>query len=137
MRRNYVDSKFLLATIGIWFLFMALAIINAAIRNEVYKPLVGDLAAHQISSVIFIVAILIVTYAILKFAKIELTDYDAFLMGAIWLISTILFEFLAGYYIFRNPWEKLLADYNLFEGKIWCLVLLTILLAPFVANRMR
>lgn len=132
-----MDSKFVIVTIGVWLLFMVLAIINAVIRNEVYKPVVGDLAAHQISSIIFMAVILLVAYAILRISNLELSDFKAFFMGAIWLISTIAFEFIAGHYVFGNTWEKLLADYNLFEGRIWSLVLLTILLAPYIANKLR
>ncbi|MBS7633724.1 hypothetical protein KEJ15_08980 [Candidatus Bathyarchaeota archaeon] len=132
-----MDSKFVIVTIGIWLLFMVLAIINAVIRNEIYKPVVGDLAAHQISSIIFMAVILVVTYAILRISNLELSDFKAFFMGTIWLISTIAFEFIAGHYVFGNPWEKLLADYNLFEGRIWSLVLLIILLAPYIANKLR
>ena len=50
--------KILTFSLGMWFLFMILAIINAGIRNEVYKSLVGDLMAHQIGTVLFIVVIL-------------------------------------------------------------------------------
>jgi len=132
-----MDLKFVIVTIVAWFLFMVLAIINAGIRNGVYKPVVGDLAAHQISSVIFMAVILVLTYAILRFSNLGLSDSEAFFMGTIWLISTIMFEFIAGHYVFGNPWEKLLADYNLFEGRIWSLVLLTILIAPYIANKLR
>jgi hypothetical protein len=132
-----MDSKFVIVAIGAWFLFMVLAIINAGIRNGVFKPVVGDLAAHQISSVIFMAVILVVTYAILRFSNLVLSDFEAFFMGTIWMISTIMFEFIAGHYVFGNPWEKLLADYNLFEGRIWSLVLLTILIAPYIANKLR
>jgi len=132
-----MDSKFVIVTIGAWFLFMVLAIINAGIRNEVYKPVVGDLTAHQISSITFMTVILVVTYAILRFSNLELGDSEALFMGAIWLGLTIIFEFIAGHYIFGNPWEKLLADYNLFEGRIWSLVLLTIFLAPYITNKLR
>ena len=55
-----MDSRFVIITIGAWFLFMVLAIINAGIRNGVYKPVVGDLAAHQISSITFMAIILVI-----------------------------------------------------------------------------
>ncbi|MGQ9625254.1 MAG: hypothetical protein ACUVT9_07815 [Candidatus Bathycorpusculaceae bacterium] len=48
-----------------------------------------------------------------------------------------MFEFIAGHYVFGNSWEKLLADYNLLEGRLWSLVLLTILIAPYIANKLR
>lgn len=114
---------------------MVIAIVNAGLRNGVYKPVVGDLAAHQISSIIFIVAILVVTYFILRFSNLVLTDMQSLYIGIVWLIFTILFEFVAGHYVFGNPWEHLIRDYNLLEGRIWGLVLITILLSPYVANK--
>jgi len=50
-------TKFFIFTIGTWFLFMIFAIINAGLRNGIFKPIFGDLAAHQISTVIFILII--------------------------------------------------------------------------------
>lgn len=38
-----------------WFGMMALAIINGGIRDVVYKPYVGELPAHQISTVILLI----------------------------------------------------------------------------------
>ena len=43
---------------------------------------------------------------------------------------TVAFEFLAGHYVFGNSWERLIADYDVFRGRIWILVLLMNLLAP-------
>ena len=132
---GYMNQKYVYFTIGTWFLFMILAIINAGIRNEIYKPVVGNLRAHQISTIIFIVLILLITYLILRFYKIELSDKDALIIGSIWLTLTICFEFLAGHYAFGNSWDKLLADYNILKGRIWSLVLITTFSAPFVSNR--
>jgi len=129
-----MEMKIIAVTLGTWFLFMILAIINAGIRNGVYKPIVGDLTAHQISTVIFAIVIFVVTYLILRFSDLNLSDSQALLMGTIWLILTIGFEFIAGHYIFGNSWEKLLADYNILNGRIWSLVLLTIFTAPLLSN---
>lgn len=131
-----MDRRFLLVLIGTWFLFMILAIINAGIRNGVYKPIIGDLRAHQLSTLTFIIMILIVTYLVLRFSNLHLTDSQALIMGSIWLILTICFEFLAGHYIFGNPWDKLIADYNILAGRVWSLVLLTIFLAPYVTKKL-
>ena len=131
-----MNSKFFALTIGTWFLFMFLAIVNAGIRNNVYKPLVGDLVAHQISTIIFIIVIFAVTYLVLRFSSMKLSDSEALLMGTIWLVLTIIFEFIAGHYIFGNSWEKLFADYNILRGRIWSLVLLTTFLSPYLANKL-
>ena len=122
--------------IGTWFLFMILAIINAIIRNEGYKPLIGDLRAHQLSTFTFIILIFVVTYFVLKFSNLQISDKEAILLGFLWLMMTITFEFIAGHFIFGNPWEKLIADYNILQGRIWILVLFTILFSPYITNKL-
>ena len=47
--------------------------------------------------------------------------------GIMWVALTVAFEFLAGHYVFGNSWKRLTADYNVFRGRIWILVLLTAL----------
>ncbi|HQJ08016.1 MAG TPA: hypothetical protein PLF54_03365 [Deltaproteobacteria bacterium] len=58
-------------------------------------------------------------------------------IGITWLGSTVAFEFVAGRYVFGNSWERLLADYNVFRGRLWIAVLLVELLGPLGAARMR
>ena len=129
-----MEMKIITVTLGTWFLFMILAIINAGIRNGVYKPIFGDLTAHQISTLIFVIVIFVVTYLILRFSDLNLSDSQALLMGITWVLLTIGFEFIAGHYAFGNSWEKLLADYNILNGRIWSLVLLTVFTAPLLSN---
>lgn len=130
-----MDTKFIIVTLVVWFIFVIVAIINGGIRNNVYKPYVGDLTAHQISTIIFIIAILIITYLILKFSNIQLSDSKSIIMGFIWLLLTIFFEFIAGHFIFGNSWDKIVGDYNILKGRIWSLVLLTTFLAPYITNK--
>jgi hypothetical protein len=47
---------------------------------------------------------------------------QAWSIGALWVAMTLAFEFLAGHYLFKNPWEKIVADYNVTRGRIWVLV---------------
>jgi len=130
-----MNSKIIIFTIVTWFLFMLIAIINAILRNTVYKPIIGDLRAHQLSTLIFISLIIISTYIILKFFNIKLSTNESFIIGTIWLISTICFEFIAGVYVFGNTWDKLLADYNILKGRIWSLVLIIIFFSPYITNK--
>jgi hypothetical protein len=130
-----MNLKILIMTFGTWFLFMILAVINAVIRNGVYKPIIGDLRAHQLSTIIFIVFILIFTYLIFRFSNITLTPNETYLIGIIWFLMTIGFEFLAGHYIFGNSWEHLFADYNILKGRIWVFVPLTLLFSPYLIHK--
>ncbi len=114
-----------------WFAFPFVAILNGVLREVTYKNLVGDLPAHQISTVTGIIIFGIIFYFIFKKWKIENRDH-ALILGFIWLVLTILFEFGFGHFIMGNSWEKLLYDYNLTEGRTWSLFLLWLLIAPYV-----
>jgi hypothetical protein len=61
------------------------------------------------------------------------TTRVAWSIGALWVTLTLAFEFLAGHYVFGTPWRQLLADYNIFRGRIWVLVLVTTATAPWLA----
>lgn len=134
--RRSMDTKLIGLTVGTWLIFMVAAIANAVIREAVYGPVVGNLVAHQISTFVFMAMILLITFLVFRFADVELSVQQAFLIGAVWLVLTVAFEFLAGHYVFGNPWEKLLADYNLLQGRIWGLILVTVLFAPYLANEL-
>lgn len=119
-------------TIITWLMLLVLAILNGTLRNIVYKPWVGDLWAHQISTV---VAIVVFTAVIFLRFKDQVSQYSygqLLWVGIVWVGMTIIFEFIGGHYLFGNSWEKLLADYNIFKGRVWVLVLATELLAPVV-----
>ncbi len=112
-----------------WFVFPFIGILNGVLREATYKKFVGDLPAHQISTATGIIFFGLIFYFIFKKWKIKSLNV---LIGLIWLALTILFEFGFGHYIMGNPWEKLLHDYNLLEGRIWSLFLIWITIAPFV-----
>jgi uncharacterized membrane protein len=54
-----------------WFAFPFVAILNATLRQLIYKKPLGDLAAHQISTATVIVFFGIIFYFIFKRWKIE------------------------------------------------------------------
>jgi hypothetical protein len=62
---------------------------------------------------------------------------QAWEVGLIWVALTLAFEFLAGHYVFHNPWSRLLEDYNVVRGRIWILVLITTLMSPRLCAGLR
>ncbi len=51
-------------------------------------------------------------------------------IGILWTVMTVCFEFGFFHFVAAVPWEKLLADYNILAGRLWLLVLLTTLFGP-------
>lgn len=130
-----MDNKFIVKIIVLWFLLVILAAANGVIRVFGYKPFVGELAAHQISAIVFIIVIFTVSYFAFRKNINKISDDILLFVGLIWIVLTETFEFLAGHYLFGNSWEKLLADYNIFFGRVWILVLLAIFIAPYAVGR--
>jgi hypothetical protein len=59
------------------------------------------------------------------------------LLAAMMLALTAAFELLFGRYVAGASWESLLADYDLRRGRLWPLVLVTLLLAPWLVSLAR
>lgn len=110
--------------------------INGGLRDALYKSAVGDLVAHQISSVTGITLFALVIWWMSRLWPIQ-SSRQAWTIGLIWLMMTIAFEFLFFHYVTGHSWSELLANYNIFEGKVWVLVLLWTFIAPYVFWRLR
>ena len=116
----------------VWVALLALAVVNGAAREAWLVPRIGGRAGHAASSLSLSAAILLLAW--LTIAWIDpASARDALLIGLVWLGLTLAFEFLAGHYLFRKPWNELLADYDILSGRIWVLVLVTTMLAPVLA----
>ena len=129
-----MERKIFLYALGIWFILVVAAILNGAFRESFITSKVGEQVGHVISTVIFICVILVVTYLFLSNLKINYTKTDLLLIGALWLILTILFEFVFGHYVMGHSWNRLFADYNILKGRVWSFVLLTTFIAPLLID---
>ena len=109
---------------------MPIAIANGVLRNSVYQPIVGELLAHQISTIIACLLFLLLVYFLWRQELPSLSQRQLLFIGLIWVLLTILFEFAFGHYVIGHSWELLFADYNFFTGRIWLLFLLNSFFAP-------
>ena len=117
--------------LAVWVVLLVLAIANAGLREGVWTPKFGAQVGHVLSTVILCAAIVVVAFFATRWLAPSSAG-EALLIGAVWTVLTLAFEFLGGHYIFGNPWEKILADYNVFRGRVWVLVPLTTLLSPWI-----
>lgn len=113
-----------------------LAVMNGVARTVWITPHWGEQTGHLISTltgglVLFLTMVLFLPWIGPK------TRCRLWQIGFFWLALTVAFEFLAGHYLFGNPWERLLADYNIFRGRVWVVILLLQLFGPPVAGRLR
>lgn len=98
-------------------------------------PAVGTLAGHQLSVVTGSVAFLALTWAMLRHDAPRQSDRWLLGLGTVWVAATILFEFGFGHWVMGHSWSYLLADYNVLAGRLWTVVLATVLIAPLAVKR--
>ena len=127
----------MLLTYGIgWLGMVAIAILNGAMREKVYGSHLRELSAHQLSTLImlFFLGLYIGGFTL---AFPPESSQQALALGSLWVAMTIAFEFLFGHYLMGHSWSRLFQDYNLFKGRVWCLVLIWTGFAPYVFYHLR
>lgn len=120
----------------LWIPLVFVAILNGTLRVEVYGRWVPELAAHQISTVTGILLVGLYTWLAMKRWPVDSTR-TALLIGLLWFLMTIAFEFGFGHFVMGNSWERLFHDYNLLAGRVWSLFLLWVLVAPLAVFRLQ
>ena len=123
-----------LKSLGIWFLLAISAIIVATFRIAVLLPQVGEQTAHQLGTILYLIVQFLIIYLFIR--KMKIWDVKTLLLiGIFWVVITIIFELVFGHYVIGHSWQKLFADYNLFNGRLWVLVLINNIVAPLISGK--
>lgn len=117
-----------------WLAMLLVSVANGAVRDFTYGRRMSELAAHQLSTVISVVLLgMVIRLCIRRWPPAS--GREALTVGLLWLAMTVAFEFLFFHYAGGHSWAALLANYNVFEGRVWVMVLLWIALAPYLVCR--
>jgi hypothetical protein len=115
---------------------LLVSVANGAARDFTYGRQVSELAAHQISTAIGVLLLGIVMWVAIRRYPPP-TARHAVLIGVLWAGLTVAFEFLFFRYVGGHSWADLLANYDVTRGRVWVLVVLWLLVAPYLFFRMR
>lgn len=116
--------------VGVWLMFLVVAFTLGAVRELALRPLIGEHAAHIVGTLAVVAAFLGITALFVGRVRDRCSPGDFWWIGLLWLVMTASFEFLFFHFVAGKPWDELLAEYNVAEGRIWVLVLLSTLLGP-------
>lgn len=119
-----------------WLALLVAMMANGFFRGLVLQPRLGEHVARQVASLLGVLIVLALTA---PFVRRLGNPGSAELLGVglLWLLLTVVFEFLLGRYVSGATWETQLADYNLLRGRLWPLVLLATFLAPWLWGLVR
>jgi hypothetical protein len=125
-----------LKALALWFGILALAFMNGALRAQVLIPALGHAGGLISSGLILSACIFGVAFAAAPWYG-RLTSHQWLLIGAFWLVLTLIFEFGVGRLIEHRSWAELFEAYTFKGGNLWPLVLLAAFIAPWCAAKAR
>ena len=118
-----------------WLVLLFFAILNAVLREGLYKPFlsfyIGTFWAHQISSPILTLIFFPIIYFFIKHNINGLSVKLSVLTGLIWCFLTLFFELFMNFYIRHLSLLEVLKTYYIWNGELWVLVLVYLLIAPY------
>jgi hypothetical protein len=113
-----------------WLVLLVAMMANGFIRGFVLQPRLGEDVARQVASLVGVGIVLALTGPFVR--KLGCPGSAQLLgVGLVWLFLTVGFELLLGR-LSGAPWQTQLADYDLLRGRLWPLVLLATLGAPWL-----
>ena len=116
-----------------WLGLFAIAAANGALR-QLYGQRLAEERAHQVSSVVLLVAIIPWVRRTQSRSPLPSTS-AAVRVGLAWAAATVVVEFLLGRYLNKQDWAEIVGAYNVSKGRLWLLDVVGIAAAPALARR--
>ncbi len=115
---------------------LGIAVANGALRQATIAKVMPELRAHQLSTLIGSVLIGLFIWLVVRTWP-PASSRQALLVGIVWLLLTVAFEFFMGLVLLHRPLWQVLREYDVFAGRVWALFLVWLTLAPWVFFRLR
>ena len=119
--------------LGLWVLMAAVAVLNGGFREFALIPRVGEYVGHLLSTAVLVGAILLLSGLFFWWSPTAHSRLELLLIGVIWTMLTVGFEFLVGY-LEGTPVSTTLGQYNVLAGQVWIAVPITLLFAPLLCG---
>ncbi|MEP0919001.1 hypothetical protein NC981_19390 [Leptolyngbya sp. DQ-M1] len=120
----------------IWLMFIMAESLNGTIRELWLVPVLGDVRAHQVAFITGSILILTIAALFIRWLGASRLS-QLFTVGFLWMVLAVAFEIVLGRFILGYSWERIAANYNLFQGGLMLIGLILLLLAPWIAAKLR
>ncbi len=108
-----------------------LAVLNGILRDFFYGKYLSVKTSHQISVVILIIILGVYIWIMLRKRLFKSLDQAVYFV-AVWMVLTIVFEFIFFGLIMKKPFSDLVEAYNLLDGELWPLILIFLFAIPII-----
>lgn len=120
----------------LWLPMIVIAIANAGLREMVWDNYFDELTAHQISTATLILFCTVYIGLIFPFIGVRSFNH-VLLIGFLWVLLTVGFEFVFGFLVMSNSLKELINDYNLLQGRLWSVFLMGLFILPSLFYTLR
>ncbi|HEX5093969.1 MAG TPA: hypothetical protein VFV84_14895, partial [Burkholderiales bacterium] len=125
-----------LKALALWLLILVFAVANGGVREAVLLKAFARDTAFTVSGLLLVACILAI--AILSIPWLGRLTYPQYaLVGGLWLLLTLAFEFGFGLLVRGGTLDSLLDAYRFKDGNIWPVVLVVVAIAPTIAALVR
>ncbi len=129
-------SLLVLKAAFVWLIIAVLAVFNAVFREKLLAPLIGPHAALPVSGLMLSALILLAAFLSVPFFEAAKAGSYLF-VGFLWLVFTLLFEFLFGRFAAGKTWHEIIQVFNVKKGDLFMLVLLSAFISPWLSAELR
>lgn len=127
---------YLLRGFLIWLVIAFAESIHGTLRQIFLAPLIGDFPARRIAFFTGMLLIYLIAYFSTRWISAP-TIKSLFIVGLMWAILTLAFEFGLGFFVLGYSRERMFEDYDVSRGGFMGFGLLFMVLAPYLAARLR
>ncbi|HEX9758126.1 MAG TPA: hypothetical protein VGB26_10035 [Nitrospiria bacterium] len=122
--------------LAVWLVMVVAAILNGILREKVLLPLLGNQISLPLSGILLSILVFLITFLFIPFfGKLDGKTYIG--IGILWVLLTLVFEFLFGHFVVGKTLKEIVQVFNLFEGNFFVLPLLTSAVSPWIAAKLR
>jgi len=119
----------------IWVLIIPLAIVNGVLRENVLNAYLGKNSALPVNGIILCFFVFFLSLVFIpRLGKGKTKNY--ILIGLLWLLLTVIFEFTLGF-IMNEPLSELIKAYDITTGNLWLFVVLVVGCSPWLTAKIR
>ena len=119
----------------IWLAILVIAVLNGVLRENVLVPSFGAVTSLILSGILLSCFIFVSAYLLVPWLGTRVPN-QLVLIGAGWVVLTLIFEFSFG--LSRGmPLSQILEAYTFNSGNIWPVVLLVTAVSPWLAAKLR
>ena len=112
-----------------WLILAVSMFANGSLRVVVLQPRLGEHLARQVATGSGV--LIVFAFALVLVRRLEApSEIDLLKVGLLWLGLTLAFELGLGLATGAS-WEVMLEDYDVLEGRLWLLIPLSALVAPW------